>query len=158
MPQSRSFGRVPRCRTLATRAVGLVVVLALAACAPSASRPVQVSGAWVRAPMSATGPAGAFMTVSNPGSAADALVAVASPAAEAVEVHETTMEPDGSMGMAPIERLEIPAGGSVELKSGSYHIMLIGLTAPLAAGDTVELTLTFESGATVTVTAEVRAG
>ena len=64
---------------------------------------------------------------------------------------------DGSMGMRPVARLEIPAGGSVALQSGSYHIMLIGLTKPLAAGETVELTLLFEKAGAITVRAEVRA-
>ena len=58
--------------------------------------------------------------------------------------------------MQPVARLEIPAGGSVELKPGSYHIMLIGLKQDLKAGDTIEITLTFEKAGEVKVTAEVR--
>ena len=60
------------------------------------------------------------------------------------------------MGMQPIARLEIPAGGTVELKPGSYHIMLIDLTKELKAGDTIEITLKFEKAGEITVTAEVR--
>ena len=92
------------------------------------------------------------------GSGADALVSVSSPAADAVELHESMMGDDGSMGMRPIDELAIPAGGSVELKPGGAHLMLIGLKSPLAAGRTVQLRLTFKSGAAVDVTAEVRAG
>lgn len=146
------------------RSIVLGVLLALGALALGAcssgggSGGIEVTGAWVRVPMTATGPAGAFLVITNRGGSADALVSASSPAAQATEVHETKMADDGSMGMQRIERLEIPAGGTVELKSGSYHIMLIGLTKPLAAGETIELTLTFEKAGPVVVQAEVRAG
>ena len=61
------------------------------------------------------------------------------------------------MGMEPIARLEIPAGGTVQLAPGGYHIMLIGLTKDLNVGDTVQVTLKFEKAGDVTVTADVRA-
>ena len=60
------------------------------------------------------------------------------------------------MGMQPIARLEIPAGGSVELKPGSYHIMLIGLKQDLKVGDSIEITLKFEKAGEIKVTAAVR--
>ncbi len=63
----------------------------------------------------------------------------------------------GMMGMRPIARLEIPAGGKIELKPGSYHIMLIELTKELKVGDRVEITLVFEKAGDVKVSAEVRA-
>jgi copper(I)-binding protein len=61
------------------------------------------------------------------------------------------------MGMEPVARLEIPAGGTVQLAPGGYHIMLIGLTKDLNVGDTVQVTLKFEKAGDVTVTAQVRA-
>jgi hypothetical protein len=119
----------------------------------------------------------AYMKIENTGSEADALLGAASPVAETVEVHETVameapaptdgmggMETPaasdgmggGMMGMQPIARLEIPAGGSVALEPGGYHIMLIGLKQELVAGETIEITLTFEKAGEVKVTAEVR--
>lgn len=66
--------------------------------------------------------------------------------------------PSGEMmRMEPIARLEIPAGGTVQLAPGGYHIMLIGLTKDLNVGDTVQVTLKFENAGDVTVTAQVRA-
>jgi copper(I)-binding protein len=62
----------------------------------------------------------------------------------------------GMMGMQPIARLEIPAGGSVELKPGSYHIMLIGLKQDLKVGDSIEITLKSENAGAAKVTAAVR--
>ena len=58
--------------------------------------------------------------------------------------------------MQPVDSIEIPAGESVELEPGGYHIMVLDLAADLVAGDTVEVTLTFDSGETQKVDAEVK--
>lgn len=63
----------------------------------------------------------------------------------------------GSMaGMQEVHKIDIPAGSSVQLQPGGYHVMLIDLAKPLAVGDTIELTLEFEKAGqkTVTVTAK----
>jgi len=62
------------------------------------------------------------------------------------------------MGMHPVARLEVPAGGSVRLKPGSYHLMLMGLTGDLVAGKTIQLDLVFERAGKVVVAAEIRQG
>jgi periplasmic copper chaperone A len=61
------------------------------------------------------------------------------------------------LGMQPVARVEIPAGGSLRLEPGGYHLMLVGLRKDLSAGDTIELSLRFEKAGEVTVTAQVRA-
>ena len=62
----------------------------------------------------------------------------------AVELHESIND-NGVMKMEPHpEGFEIPAGGTLELKPGGKHVMLLGLVKPLAVGDTIELTLNFE--------------
>ncbi|MCO5317738.1 MAG: copper chaperone PCu(A)C [Microthrixaceae bacterium] len=62
----------------------------------------------------------------------------------------------GMMTMQPVESIEVPAGETVALEPGGYHVMLIGLVEDLEVGDTVEVTLEFESGETQAVTAEVK--
>ena len=62
----------------------------------------------------------------------------------------------GMMTMREVDSIEVPAGETVALEPGGYHVMLIDLQRDLEPGDTVEATLTFESGAEETVTAEVR--
>jgi len=97
---------------------------------------------------------GAYFTVRNAGKAADRLTRVASPAARVVEIHSMTM--DGTlMKMRPVAGIQIPAGGEVALGSGGYHVMLIDLAGPLAAGDKVPLTLTFDHAGTVDIVADV---
>lgn len=92
-----------------------------------------------------------YMTILNRGEQADRLVSAATAAAASVEIHEVTMEND-VMRMRPVEGgIEISAGGSVELKPGGYHVMLMELRQDFVPGAAIELTLTFESGAEVTI-------
>jgi copper(I)-binding protein len=110
-----------------------------------------IEGAWARtSPMDATVGA-AYMNITS--SADDALVnaAVDSSVAMMTQVHETTMAADGSMGMQEIESLPLPAGVKTELKPGGYHIMIMKLVKPLVVGETISITLTFESGLTQVV-------
>jgi copper(I)-binding protein len=93
---------------------------------------------------------GAFGTLSNDGDSDDALVAAACDDAGMVQVHETVDNGDGGGTMRPVDRIVVPAGGSVKLEPGGYHVMLMGLKHELEAGDTVTITLTFESGTEIT--------
>ena len=130
---------------------------------------VTVSDAWVR---SVQGQGAAYFTITG-GTSADALTKVAVPASVAKEaqLHETMVAmgggKDGSsttmamgggaMEMKPVPQIDVPAGATVQLKPGGFHVMLVDVVKPLAAGDTVPLTLTFEKAGTRTVTAKVRA-
>ena len=82
--------------------------------------------------------------------APDRVVSASSPVAERVELHETIRDGD-VMRMREVEAIELPAGQTVELKPGGLHLMLMGLKAPLKAGETVPVTLKFEKAGDVTV-------
>lgn len=155
---------------LVLRSTRLILVVAaslalLAGCSGSAASPaagITVTDAWARSSSAMASAGAAYATITNAGSAADSLIGASSPAAATVEVHETVVmgSPDasggGMMGMQPVARVEIPAGGSLQLKPGSYHVMLIGLVKDLKAGDTIDLTLKFEKAGAITVKAQVR--
>lgn len=116
---------------------------------------LELTGLWTRATPPRAVAAGAFLTITNTGSAADTLVAVASPVAGIGEVHEMKVE-DGVMTMRPLEDgLAIPAGGTVVLEPGGYHIMLMDLKAPLVKGEDIDVTLTFEKAGSVETTLHV---
>jgi copper(I)-binding protein len=137
----------------------LIAALLLAAFFAQAQAPaVQVEGAWVRATVAPQKATGAFMRITS--ARAARVVAVGSPVAEVVEIHEMKMQ-DGVMRMRAVAGLPLPAGQAVALEPGSYHVMLMGLKAPIKAGDTVPLTLTIEGEglqrSTVEVKAEARA-
>ncbi len=124
---------------------------------PSAGM-ITVSGAWARPSPMVQMAGAAYLVIANAAETDDALVSVASPAAAVVEIHETRDDGTGQMTMMPVDAIPVPAGGTVELKPGSFHIMLIELVAPLEPGATVSLTLTFASGAVVEVMAPVLEG
>lgn len=158
----------PRAHRLVVPFIALALALAtLAGCSsPGASGGaggIAVTDAWARPSSMSASAGGAYMVIANTGDEADVLVGASSPAAGTVEVHETyamgsPASSGGMMGMRPIPRLEIPVGGTVELKPGGYHVMLIGLVADLEPGSTIQITLRFEKAGEVAVTAEVRAG
>jgi copper(I)-binding protein len=116
-----------------------------------------VSGAWARqSPMVALAGA-AYLLVRNGSDTDDAIVAAHSPVAEAVELHLSSMDDEGMMSMNQVAEIPVPAHGEVRLEPGSYHIMLIGLTEPLLADDSFELTLEFRSAEPRTLTVPVLA-
>ena len=125
---------------------------ALAADAVSVSKP------WVRATVAGQSVAGAYMDITAKDAAA--LVGAASPVAARAEMHTMTMD-GGVMRMRPLAKLELPAGKTVNLKPGGFHVMLIDIRRELKAGDRVPLTLTVQDSrgtqSTLRVDAEVRA-
>lgn len=117
---------------------------------------ITIEGAWARPPAMAGGNAAAYLVINNGGSEADRLIGASSPLGM-TEIHESFEGEDGTMGMRPVEGgVEVPAGGSVELKRGGLHIMFMGVAEPPAAGDTVSLTLTFEKAGEMTLDVPVR--
>ena len=136
-------------------AIALTLGAILASTPGVLANDVMVKGAFARASAMSTAKAGAvYMTLSNQGAVPDKLLQITTDSAASAEVHESA-EKDGVATMRPIESLEIPAGGSVDLKPGGYHIMLMGLKAPLKKGDMIMLKLKFEHAGLVDVMANV---
>lgn len=81
---------------------------------------------------------------------------VAPDVASVAEIHETTMDDSGAMTMSMTPQVVVPAGSSVLFEPGGHHVMLMGLTEPLVAGDTFDVMLRFADGSEKTVQAEVR--
>lgn len=103
---------------------------------------VEVRDAWVRATVAQQKTTGAFMQLT---AITDTrVVQVSSPIAGVVEIHEMAMDKD-VMKMRAVPALPLPAGKTVELKPGGYHVMMMDLKAPVKAGDVVPLTLLLES-------------
>ncbi len=130
----------------------LLLLAASAACAD-----LTVTKVWARASTPGA-EAGAIFALITGGEATDRLIAVESPAAKVVELHEHAKGADGVLTMRRVDGgVAIPAHGTVELKPGGYHIMLIGLAAPIAGPATVPVTFVFEHAGRIPVTAEVLA-
>lgn len=102
---------------------------------------VTVKDPWIRGTVQGQSATGAFMELTGKSSAR--LVGADSPAAKTVEVHNMKME-NGVMKMFPVEGIDVPAGKTVKLAPGGYHVMMMGLHKPLTEGQKVPLKLTFE--------------
>ena len=146
MKLSHSFSGVLLAATL------LVPALTLAT---DAAAEIQIDNAYARAVPPVQPNSALFMTLKNTGSTDRALVSASSPAAETVELHNHIND-GGVMRMRRVDRIEVPAGGSAELKPGGYHVMLIGLRQPLKPETRIAVELQFDDGSRSNFDAPVR--
>jgi copper(I)-binding protein len=121
---------------------------------PTATAAVSVTDAWCRPSPNGAKAGGCYVTLIA--ATDDRLTGGSTPRAASLQVHEMKTE-NGMMKMAELTAgLPLPAGQAVALAPGGNHLMLIGLTAPLIAGETVPLTFQFASAPAITVQAQVR--
>ena len=144
-------------RTLTYLAISLTPLFApiLAMPAHAADADLHIHAPYVRIAPPGAAATGAFMRIENAGAADRQLVKAESPAAKTVELH-THVNEGGMMKMREVPSIAIKAGGQTELKPGSYHVMLIGLTQPLKDGELVPITLTFDDGSQQRISAPAR--
>ncbi len=116
---------------------------------------LEISGGAAKAMLPGAKVGGGFLTIKNGGSADDRLVAVESPVAGRVEIHEMAMENDVMKMRKLDDGVVIPASETVELKSGGLHLMFMQVSKPFAEGETVPVTLTFEKAGKVDATLAV---
>jgi copper(I)-binding protein len=145
------------------RAFLFAAVLVLAACGQTSSLPetetpapdgIELRDAWAAPTPNGVDVSAGYLVIAN-GGGADRLIAVASARAERVEIHEMIM--DGAiMQMRPVEALNIPANGQVELAPGGQHLMFFGVTEAFAEGQEIPVQLTFESAGEMDVMLPVR--
>ena len=118
---------------------------------------IDISRPWARAATATELRAAGFMTLANKGREADRLVGAQSPLAEKIEIHGIkVVGPD--IAMRPLERgVGLPADTTFTLKPRGYHLLLQGLKTPLAQGQRVPVTLSFEKAGTREVELTVEA-
>ena len=102
-----------------------------------------VKDAWVRGTVAQQRATGAFMQISS--AQGGRLVSASSPVAGVVEIHEMSMDGNTMRMRALPQGLPLPAGKTVALEPGGYHVMLMDLKAPLKAGDQVDFSLVLEA-------------
>lgn len=136
-------------------ALFLAAVLAAAVPCSAWAGEIRVESAWVREAPPMARATGVFMTIKNLSDKPDRLTRVESPAARAVEIHETRISGDMAT-MEPAPFVEIPAKGEVVLKPGGLHVMLIDPKGPIRAGETVPITLVFENAGRISIEVSVR--
>ena len=143
------------------------LMLALSGCAGATEAPaastdsaaaadtLTMTDAWVKA--NESGMTGAFGLLENSGTADITVVSAETSAASMIELHETVTNDAGDMVMQEKpDGFVVPAGGSIELAPGGNHIMLMGLTGALTAGDETTFTLTLDDGSSFEFSAPVK--
>jgi len=119
--------------------------------------PIAIDHPWTRATPKNAPVAGGYLKITNTGTTPDRLTGGSTEVAKRFEVHEMSME-GGVMKMRELrDGLTIAPGATVELKPGSYHIMMMNLSRPLAKGENVKGTLTFEKAGKVDIEFAVEA-
>ena len=135
-------------------ALALFLVAGAAGLARAETAPVAVEHAWARpTPPHATN-AAVYFTVKNTGKTDDILTGAETPAAAKAELHESSME-GGIMKMRSLVEVVVPAGESVAFAPSGKHLMLLGVKAPLTAGQSFTLSLKFKIAGTRTVQVDV---
>lgn len=144
---SRSFG--------AAEAAFAIAALLLAAAPAVAAEPgVTVGDAWLRFVI-ASRPAAGYFTLTNDGDRAVSLVRVSSPGCGAAMLHRSVRE-NGQDRMVPVDRVEVPAHGSIGFAPGGYHVMCMMPTGAVRPGASVPVTLGFADGGEITADFVVR--
>ncbi|BBY81799.1 copper chaperone PCu(A)C [Mycolicibacterium pulveris] len=122
---------------------------------PPMAETVTVEDPWASA--ADEGMAAVFGTLTNTGHHDAHIVSAESSVAGHVELHEVTPDASGTKTMRPKDDgFVVPAGGARELVPGGDHVMLMDLHEPLHPGADVAVTVVFEDGSTLPVTAQVR--
>jgi periplasmic copper chaperone A len=115
---------------------------------------VTVADAWVKATEGDM--TGSFGVISNPGDTDLTVVSATTSASDRTELHEVVMI-DGAMKMQEKDGgFVVPAGGEHVLEPGADHVMVMNLQEPIAAGDSIDVTLVLDDGSEVTYSAQAR--
>lgn len=132
-------------------------MLALLTVCGAQAQSVEVKDAWVRGTVPAQRTTGAFMAIT--GNSSVRLIGVSSPLAGTVEIHNMTLQ-NGVMKMVRVEGIDVPAGKTIMLAAGGYHVMMMDLKQQMKPGERVPLDLLIESAdkkrETVSLQVEVR--
>jgi periplasmic copper chaperone A len=122
----------------------------------TSSKAITVIAPWSRATPGASKNGAVFLEIKSAADEADKLLNVSGPVAANIEIHNHIND-NGIMQMRRVDFIDVAEGGFTKLVPGGFHIMLLGLTQPLKAGETFKLTLTFEKAGAIEVDVAVRA-
>lgn len=127
-----------------------VLIAAALLATPALAADLTVQNAWSRPAQAGMNGVG-FMTIVNGGKAPVKLMSIKTALAGKAELHQSSMA-NGVMTMRRMDKgVTIAPGGKLELASGGYHLMLLGLKQPLKAGQKASVTLVFDKGRKIAV-------
>ncbi len=148
----------------------ILIISILAACAPAAnSSPsqngIEIEQARIVVPGTATPMAGmnigsttslaGYLIIKNTGSADDQLLSASADFAGMVMLHKSVVDSNNVATMQEVQSIDIPAGQTVTLQPGGFHIMFMNLKTTPQVGSKIILTLVFQKAGTISVQADV---
>ena len=116
---------------------------------------VRLPGDGMAGMASATGQLAGYMLIKNTGTTPDSLVGVQADFTDMTMLHMSSVDSNNVSSMIVVNAIDIPAGQTVELKPGGYHIMFVGLKRDLKVGDSVTLILQFKNAGAISIPAQV---
>ncbi|MBJ3784705.1 copper chaperone PCu(A)C [Devosia sediminis] len=116
---------------------------------------LQIADAFSRATLPGASVAGAYFTILNTGTKPDRLLGATTPKAARITAHGMQVDNQIMRMRQTADGIDIPAGATTRLEPGGLHLMMEDLVEPVVEGETVPITLTFETSGTVTVNLEV---
>ena len=119
-----------------SRAAGVGMAMLLA---DTAQAELVLSEAWLRAVPPVSPTMAGYVTVTNTSETAVVITGARSEIAGHVMLHDMATQQDGTRKMRHLDRLEIPAGGSVSFAPGKMHLMLMHLSRVPGEGETVSI-------------------
>lgn len=114
-----------------------------------------ISGAFTRATNPGAPVGGGYFTITNEGNTDDRLIEVLGNVSDRVEIHEMAVVNDIMTMRELPEGLAIPAGETVSLAPGGFHLMFMSLNTAFVEGETVDVVLVFERAGHVPVSLKV---
>ena len=96
-----------------------------------------------------------YMLIKNTGASNDSLIGIDADFAGMSMLHQSSVDSNGVATMKMVMTIDIPAGQTVELKPGGFHVMFDNLKQNLTVGDTVTLTLHFKNAGDIRLQAQV---
>ena len=129
-----------------SRFLWLLIPFLINGCHQRGAEP-RVREAWIRLPAVAGQPAAAYFTIRG-GRGDEVLVRMESALATKTEMHQSMRGMQGMTSMAPLDHVDIPAGGTVQFRPGGSHAMLIGLDPVVRPGTAVPIRFGFSDGTT----------
>lgn len=124
---------------------GCLASLLLTSASIANAQPPEISSARIIQPPPGAKVAAAYFTILNTSSEPLLITGVSSEAIPQVSIHLSAVVNDVAK-MIPQESVSIAAGESLEFKHGSYHIMLMGLSAPLSPGSMIAFEIETSAG------------
>lgn len=152
-------------------AAGVALMLSTAGCSPQKTSPTETPGGNATPPAPAQGQGielrdawsnftgttlGAYMKAVNTGQEAVAIVGARAPGLGDATLHRSTLEHDMAK-MQKVDKIDLPAGSTVEFKPGDYHVMVqVPSDKRFKAGDEWDLVLVLQGGGEITVKVPVK--